>query len=242
MKKIWLAADWPAPDNICAGTTLRKGGFSQGVFSSLNPAKHVDDNPAHVARNRNKIKETLQLPSEPVWLQQIHSDRAIQANTASGVETADASFTCQKGVVCAVLTADCLPLLLCSRDGNSVAAVHAGWRGLLSGVVENTVKALSEENLIAWLGPAIGADCFEVGGEVREAFMNKSKFFTEAFRKQKEDKWLADIYRLARIILAASGVDQVYGGGYCTMTDSERFFSYRRDGKTGRMATLIWKK
>lgn len=242
MKKIWLAADWPAPDNICSGTTLRKGGVSQGAFSSLNPAQHVADNPVNVARNRAIIIETLQLPAQPVWLEQIHSDMVIKADAATCMETADASYTNKKGVVCAVLTADCLPLLLCSVDGNGVAAVHAGWRGLLSGVVENTVKTMREENLIAWLGPAIGAEHFEVGAEVRNAFLNKSMVFAEAFRKQKKDKWLADIYRLARITLVGVGVEQVFGGGYCTMTDKDRFFSYRRDGKTGRMATLIWKK
>ncbi len=242
MKTIWLKADWPAPETVFAGTTLRSGGFSQGVFSSLNPAQHVGDNPAHVEQNRLRIEKTLQLPAKPVWLQQTHSSQVIQADDTKGLNAADASFTCQQGVVCAVLTADCLPLLLCSRDGNAVAAVHAGWRGLLSGVVENTVHAMPDQNMIAWLGPAIGADCFEVGEEVRDAFIGKSAFFAEAFRKHKEDKWLADLYALARIILTESGVDRVYGGGFCTMTDNDRFFSYRRDGKTGRMATLIWKK
>ena len=242
MKKIWLAADWPAPDHICAGTTLRTGGSSQGAFSSLNLAQHVNDNPVNVTRNRKTIIEKLQLPAQPVWLEQIHSDRVIKADSATYMETADASYTNKKGVVCAVLTADCLPLLLCSADGNGVAAIHAGWRGLLSGVIENTVTTMREDNFIAWLGPAIGADCFEVGGEVRDAFIEKSPAFAQAFRKQAKDKWLADIYRLARITLAGVGVEQVYGGGGCTMTDSERFFSYRRDGKTGRMASLIWKK
>lgn len=242
MKTIWLKADWPAPETVCAGTTLRSGGFSQGVFSSLNPAQHVGDDPAHVERNRLKIEQTLQLPAKPVWLQQTHSSRVIRANASTGPETADASFTSQPGVVCAVLTADCLPLLLCGRDGHAVAAVHAGWRGLLSGVVENTVKAMPDQDLLAWLGPAIGVDCFEVGEEVRNAFIDKSAMFAEAFRAHKENKWLADLYRLARIILKESGVNRVYGGDFCTMTDSERFFSYRRDGKTGRMATLIWKK
>lgn len=242
MKTIWLKADWPAPEAVCAGTTLRCGGFSQGVFSSLNPAQHVGDNPVHVERNRMKIEETLQLPAKPVWLQQTHSSRVIQADASLGSNTADASFTSRQGVVCAVLTADCLPLLLCSSDGNAVAAVHAGWRGLLSGVVENSVRAMPGQNLIAWLGPAIGADSFEVGEDVRNAFIGKSASFAEAFRKHKEDKWLADLYGLARIILAGLGIDRIYGGGFCTMTDSERFFSYRRDGRTGRMATLIWKK
>lgn len=242
MKKIWLAADWPSHESIIAGTTLRNGGFSQGVYSSLNPAQHVDDNPEHVVLNRRKINATLRLTAEPVWLQQVHGNRVIRADTAIGLEQADASFTCRKGVVCTVLTADCLPLLISSTSGNSVAAVHAGWRGLLSGVVENTIHAMPEKNLIAWLGPAIGADCFEVGGEVRKAFVDKSNCFAEAFREQKEGKWLADIYRLATIILSMSGINRVYGGAFCTMTDSERFFSYRRDGKTGRMATMIWKK
>ncbi len=239
--KHWLTPDWPVPANIHAATTLRTGGVSYGAYASLNPAMHVGDDVDLVKQNRQLIKELLDLPGEPVWLEQIHSNRAVPAVKTESLQQADASYTAEAGVVCAVMTADCLPLLVCAADGSQVAAIHAGWRGLLAGVVANTLSAMQDNELLVWLGPAIGPDCFEVGTEVRDAFVQKSAAFITAFKQQSHGKWLADIYQLARIELATLGIDKVYGGGFCTVTEQERFYSYRRDKQTGRMATLIWR-
>jgi len=238
----WIKPDWPAPRNIHAAVTLRTGGISQGSFSSLNPALHVNDSPQSVAENRHIISTMLDLPSSPVWLEQIHSDRVVKAEySPQTLQQADASYTDQSKIVCSVLTADCLPVLLCSPDGTKIAAIHAGWRGLLAGIISNTVKAMHTPDIMAWLGPAIGPECFEVGAEVKTAFVNKSSTFSDAFKLHHTDKFLADIYQLARIELASLGITQVYGGQFCTVTDQQRFYSFRRDGETGRMATLIWR-
>lgn len=252
--KHWLVPDWPAPANIHAATTLRTGGVSQDTYFSLNPATHVSDDNGRVRQNRQIIREMLDLPAEPVWLDQIHSNRAVKAVKTASLQQADASYTNESGVVCAVMTADCLPLLVCSADGAQVAAIHAGWRGLLAGVISNTVEAMQippnslhckrgfSGDLLVWLGPAIGPDRFEVGTEVRDAFLEKSAEFNNAFKEQNKDKWLADIYQLARVELAAIGIAKVYGGTHCTFTEIERFYSYRRDTQTGRMASLIWRE
>jgi YfiH family protein len=258
--KHWITADWPAPANIHALTTLRTGGVSQDTFFSLNPANHVNDDNDRVNKNRQIISDMLQLPSEPVWLDQIHGNQAVEAIETGVLKSADASYTAKSGVVCAIMTADCLPLLICSSDGLHVAAIHAGWRGLLTGVIANTIMALEisynvsssrgdfrdnfdfRDNLLVWLGPAIGPNRFEVGSEVRDAYLVKSVEFASAFKEQASDKWLADIYKLARIELAFLGVNNVYGGTHCTFTEQEQFYSYRRDKQTGRMATLIWRE
>lgn len=240
--KPWLVPDWPAPATIHAATTLRYGGVSLGAYQSLNPALHVGDNADKVRQNRQLINEMLQLPAEPVWLEQIHSNRLVKAETGAPLQQADASYTRGSGVVCAVLTADCLPLLVCDDDGSQVAAIHAGWRGLLAGIIGNTVTAMQGRNLMVWLGPAIGPECFEVGSEVRDAFLAKSEAYAAAFSEQGNGKWLADIYQLARVDLATLGIVNVYGGHFCTVTEHERFYSYRRDKDTGRMATLIWRE
>lgn len=238
----WLEPDWPAPDNVFAATTLRGGGFSMGPFESLNPAMHVGDNPQHVLSNRQRIVEMLDLPNTPVWLNQVHGKNVVDAAQVNSLVEADASYSHAPAVVCAVLTADCLPVLLCSRDGRRVAAVHAGWRGLLAGVIAETVKAMRTLDLLAWLGPAIGPDAFEVGDEVRTVFIEKNARYAEGFREAgHQGKWLADIYCLARIDLALVGIDSVYGGQFCTATEGDRFFSFRRDKETGRMASLIWR-
>lgn len=237
----WLEPEWPAPSHVHAVTTLRTGGVSCGAFSSLNPAMHVGDDEDLVQRNRQLIKDMLVLPSEPVWLEQIHSNRVVDAAKTQSLQQADASYAAGSGVVCAVMTADCLPLLLCDVEGTQVAAIHAGWRGLLAGIVGNTVAAMQRRDLLVWLGPAIGPECFEVGAEVRAAFLEKSADFTMAFKEQGNGKWLADIYQLARIDLAALGINKVFGGSFCTFTEQDRFYSYRRDKITGRMATLIWR-
>ncbi len=240
--KHWLVPDWPAPANIHAATTLRTGGVSLGAFSSLNPAAHVSDDNERVRQNRQIIRAMLNLPAEPIWLEQIHSNRAVKAVKTASLGQADASYTNESGVVCAVMTADCLPLLICSTDGAQIAAIHAGWRGLLAGVITNTVVAMQQQDFLVWLGPAIGPDCFEVGPEVREDFLEKSASFNDAFKRQGNGKWLADIYQLARIELAVLGIINVYGGTHCTFTEHERFYSYRRESQTGRMATLIWRE
>lgn len=241
----FLVPDWPAPANIKALVTTRSGGASQAPWDSLNLAMHVGDDPAHVALNRAWLR--AQLPTEPFWLEQVHGVDCVRADTApelrSGVPcVADASVSFEAGHICAVMTADCLPVLFCTRDGLRVGAAHAGWRGLLMGVLESTVGSLQSptSEVLAWLGPAIGPQRFEVGGEVRAAFLASDPASSSAFIAHG-DKWLADIYALARLRLQAVGVTSIYGGGLCTVTDTERFFSYRRDGATGRMASLIWR-
>lgn len=237
----WIKPDWPVASNIHAAVTLRSGGVSQGTFDSLNLGLHVNDEPENVYKNRRIISRMLGLPSEPVWMEQVHGIDVIKAGQSKQIEKADASYTDKKNTVCAVLTADCLPILLATTDGSKIAVIHAGWRGLLSGVVANTVNTIGTINLVAWLGPAIGVDCFEVGQDVKDSFIKKSEKFTQVFTKINEKKYLADIYKLAKIELASVGINQVYGGGFCTVTDKERFYSYRRDGETGRMASLIWR-
>ncbi|OQK16536.1 laccase [Methyloprofundus sedimenti] len=238
----WITPDWPVPDNIHSATTLRTGGVSQGEFSSLNPASHVNDLLHHVLENRQRIKNMLTLPAEPVWLQQTHSAQVVCADQVNKVSPeADASYTAKNNIVCTVLTADCLPLLLCEQQGRVIAAIHGGWRGLLNGIIESTLLKMPDTGVLAWLGPAIGAQCFEVGDDVRTAFINKSTQFASAFKDHSQGKYLADIYQIARILLNNAGVEQIYGGQYCTVSDKDQFFSYRRDGQTGRMASMIWK-
>lgn len=238
----WIVPDWPAPERVRAAVTSRSGGVSHGPYSSMNPADHVGDEPAAVAANRHRLEQRLQLPAAPVWLQQVHGTTAVDAAAAGGVVQADAAYACQPGVVCAVLTADCLPLLLCDRVGTRVAAAHAGWRGLAAGVIEQTVAAmgLPGDELLAWLGPAIGPAAYRVGGEVRDTFVAHDPRAAAAFESVADGSWQADLYQLARQRLADCGVHAVSGGDHCTFTESGRFFSYRRDGVTGRIASLIW--
>ncbi|MBS1139089.1 MAG: hypothetical protein H6R13_542 [Proteobacteria bacterium] len=209
-------------------------------WSSFNLGDHVGDDPAHVLANRASLRPYL--PSEPLWLKQVHGIAAIDAGSFPRSVEGDAAFTRRTNTVCTVMTADCLPVLFCDRSGTVVAAAHAGWRGLVAGVLEATIKnmAVSAGELLVWLGPAIGPGCFEVGDEVRAAFLSDDPEATEAFVPSLAGKWLADIYALARRRLQRTGVESIYGGGACTVKEHERFFSYRRDGVTGRMATLIW--
>lgn len=234
-----ITPDWPAPANVKALQTTRHGGVSTGVYASLNLGDHVKDDAQHVAANRQLL--SAYMPSEPVWLNQVHGIRVIDAALSSCLESADASFTIRKQVVCVTMTADCLPVLLCDHAGTAVAAVHAGWRSLCDGVIEATVAAMPvpADQLMAWLGPAIGLEAFEVGSEVRAQFMAKDAQAESAF-KAKGDKWLGDLYTIARQRLRRLGVAQVYGGGHCTYSESDTFFSFRRDGDTGRMGTFIW--
>lgn len=238
----FIYPEWPAPANVHAVVTTRIGGISKNPYNTFNLATHVGDDPQTVAANRTNLREALKLPAEPLWLRQVHGVTVVDAACTKSEMEADGVYATRPGAVCAVLTADCLPVLLCDRQGTKVAALHAGWRGLAGGVIEAGVKALnvSASELLAWLGPAIGPEAFEVGEEVRDAFMAHDSAANAAFRPQGNGKYLADIYRLARRRLAALGVTAVYGGGLCTVHDRARFYSYRRDGVTGRMATLIW--
>ena len=233
---------WPAPANVKAVSSTRAGGCSTGPYCSLNLGNHVGDDAAVVSHNRQLFYTKAMMPAQPVWLNQTHSTRCITlTRTVTDDINADASFSRQSGLVCTVMTADCLPLLLCSKDGTEVAAVHAGWRGLCDGVIENTLQLFSRPaDCLAWLGPAISQRAFEVGPEVRTAFIRQDPAASSAFIAAKQDKWLADLYLLARQRLAHCGVTAVYGGEHCTYQQAADFFSYRRDGQTGRMATAIW--
>jgi hypothetical protein len=238
----FILPDWPAPANVRAAVTTRSGGVSRVPYDSFNLAAHVGDDPAAVLANRARLCTVLALPAEPVWLKQVHGVVVVDAAQVGVEPEADGAFAAQPGAVCVVFTADCLPVLLCNREGTKVAALHAGWRGLAGGVIEAGLQALGVpgSELLAWLGPAIGPASFEVGPEVRATFSQNDAQAAQAFRAGRERKFLADIYQLARQRLQRLGVTAVYGGGFCTVTDSTRFFSYRRDGATGRMASLIW--
>jgi purine-nucleoside/S-methyl-5'-thioadenosine phosphorylase / adenosine deaminase len=240
----FIVPRWPAPASVRAFFTTRRGGVSAAPFARLNLGRHVGDEPDAVDENRSRVRETFDLPQEPRWLRQIHGAGVADAAEAQPFPEADASFSGAAGVVCAVLVADCLPLLLCDRRGGEVAAVHAGWRGLLAGVVQATVgrMAAAPSDILAWMGPAIGPEVFEVGPEVRQGFLAKDPGYGVAFRPSpRRGCWLADVYAMARFALDQAGVGEVHGAEWCTYSEPERFFSYRRDGLTGRMAALIWR-
>lgn len=242
IKTHYLVPDWPAVKTVHAVTTVRQGGVSQAPYASFNLADHVGDAPASVQHNRRLLDQQLKLPSSPYWLNQVHGRDVVEAGVSATPVSADASCATKTGVVCAVLTADCLPVLFCDVAGQCVAAAHAGWRGLARGVLEATVSAMpvAPTRLLAWLGPAIGADAFEVGEDVRQVFLRHHAQADACFVAASKGKWMADIYGLAQLRLQAMGVSQVFGGGFCTYADDQRFFSYRRDTVTGRMASLIW--
>lgn len=248
-----LVPDWPAPANVKAIVTTRKAGFSERPFDSFNLAAHVDDDPQHVSDNRALLRTVL--PADPVWLTQIHGHKVIDAAEKVAEEIkdpeADGSFTRQANTVCAVLTADCLPVLFCNKAGTIVGAIHAGWKGLASGILEHSIECMMRasgskpEDLMVWLGPAIGPKIYEVGNEVRQVFTSLDSDTEKAFKLSPgttldTDKWFANLYELARIRLRKRGITDFYGGQFCTFTQQSMFYSYRRDGKTGRMASLIW--
>lgn len=244
MNKLeFIIPNWPAPANVHALQTNRHAGYSHAPYDGFNLGDHVKDNPIHVAQNRQLLSQYL--PSEPVWLHQVHGTHIVDAAQTSCVLDADASFTTHNNVVCVTMTADCLPVLLCDTTGTVVSAVHAGWRGLCDGAVEASIHAvcraanIQSNQLMAWLGPAIGPKAFEVGEEVRAQFIAIDAQAEIAF-KPHGDKYLGDIYKIATQRLNNLGVTQIYGGDHCTFTEEETFFSFRRDGDTGRMATLIW--
>ncbi len=247
---------WPAPPNVQAAATTRQGGVSTGPFATLNLGFHTDDDPQRVAENRRRLAARLELPGPPRWLQQVHGSQVVRADLVTGLATADASYTRRRGVVCAVMTADCLPVLLCHRQGQAVAAIHAGWRGLVAGVIPATWAALaasspthvaSGNDWLAWLGPAIGGAVYEVGADVRAAF-DAVGDYAAAFAPSPAhaDRWLLDVASVARQQLVALGVAVYRGDGAhpdandCTFSAPDRFFSHRRDGRCGRLAALIW--
>jgi polyphenol oxidase len=250
----WLAAEWPAPAAIRAGTTLRGEagtGASAAPFHHLNLGAHCGDDPAAVAGNRARVRSLLSLPQEPRWLRQVHGTGVLRVDANSeatiaadddGRPEADAAVTYAAGVVLAILTADCLPVLFCAADGSEIGAAHAGWRGLAAGALEATVAAMQTpaDRLLAWLGPAAGPQHYEVGIDVHEAFVAADGAAAAAFVATRPGHWHVDLFALARRRLARAGVERVYGGGLCTLSDPRRFYSHRRDGRSGRMASLIW--
>ncbi len=242
MKIPVIYPDWPAPANIVALTTTRQGGISEAPYANFNLAAHTGDNAEHVAHNRHLLREIFTLPNEPAWLQQTHSTIAVKIDPHFQSCEADASYSDEAGQICVVMTADCLPILICNNAGTEVAAIHAGWKGLANGVIETTVNQLQSDpaDLLVWLGPAIGPTAFQVGKDVYDLFIQPDSEALAAFNAQAQEKWLANIYQLARLRLKKLGIQAIYGGDYCTYTDEERFFSYRRDGDTGRMASLIY--
>ncbi|WP_414040897.1 peptidoglycan editing factor PgeF [Acidithiobacillus sp. M4-SHS-6] len=238
--------DWPLPKGVRSAFTLRHGGYSSGPYDSFNLGDHVGDDPEAVAKNRQHLGELLNLPGEPQWLRQVHGTEILQIPTDSPVcsdAAADGAVTHVAGPVLAVLTADCLPVLACSRDGRHLGAFHAGWRGLLAGILEKGVAALGVpgKEVLIYLGPAIGPEAFAVGPELRAAFLAEDPTAASAFRQGQGDRWWADIYQLARQRLQRVAVTAIYGGDRCTFSDGD-FFSYRRDGVTGRMASLLWRE
>ena len=244
----FIEPDWPAPANVLALSTSRRGGCSAAPFASLNLGHHVGDSAAAVAANRGILSAALPAGTDIQWLSQVHGTRVVIAGEDGEYPQADAAWSRHPNKACAVLTADCLPVLFCSITGDRVAAAHAGWRGLLDGVLEATVAAmgLNPDQILAWMGPAIGPKAFEVGPEVREKYLAAAPVVDKALVEAcfhpsavSPGHYFADLYALARLRLRAVGVTGVFGGGYCTFSDSDRFFSYRRDGRTGRMASLI---
>ena len=237
----WIVPDWPVPTGVNALITTRAGGVSTGPFASLNLGVRAGDDPQAVAANRTRLNALL--PQAPRWLRQVHGSLVVEADTLSEEPEADAAIARRPGTVCAVLVADCIPVLLADRAGGTVGIAHAGWRGLARGVIENTVRTMASagRDLIAYLGPGIGPAAFEVGNDVREAFLARDAGAAAAFKPHTEGKWLADLFLLARQSLQRAGVREIHGGALCTYSDTQRFFSYRRSRTTGRMAAVIWR-
>lgn len=236
----WIAPEWPAPPRVRAVITTRAGGASRGAFESFNLGAHVGDDALAVAHNRRELRRYL--PAEPLWMRQVHGVRVIDADTVSAETEADGAVTRSARKVLVVLTADCLPVLLCDEAGAVAGIAHAGWRGLAGGVIERVVAAMrvAPERVLAYIGPGIGARAYEVGQEVREAFLAQSADAAQAFTAREGGKFLADLALLARQRLRRIGVTRVQASAHCTYADRESFFSFRRDGATGRMASLIW--
>ena len=245
-----ITPDWPAPANVKSAQTTRHGGVSVGRYCCLNLGGHVGDSALAVSKNRALLRAALSLPSEPLWLNQVHGHHILHADDDANADSThsgrqdDGCVTTLAGRVCVIMTADCLPVLLCDRSGSCVAAAHAGWRGLAAGVLERTFAAMRVpgHSVMAWLGPAIGLRAFEVGDEVRARFVAHDAAAAAAFHHNARGRWQCDLYLLARQRLLTLGIKAIYGGEFCTFDDANRFYSYRRDGETGRMATLVWRK
>lgn len=238
----WIAADWPAAGNISAGITTRKGGVSSGNFASFNLANHVGDDKDNVRKNRKQLGKLLQLPAEPYWLQQVHGNRILKQNEDDPCREADGCYTNQPAQVCVVMTADCLPILLCDKKGEEIAAIHVGWRGFSRNIVHqalNNFKAPPEE-LLAWMGPCISPKHYEIDEVVRDACLQIAPAATAVFTASRPGHWFADIKQLASLQLSSEGIQQINMTDHCTYRDDSLFYSYRRDGNCGRMATMIW--
>jgi len=237
-----IRPDWPVAANVHAISTTRRGGASYGAYDSLNLADHVGDEPHRVQQNRRLLATAQQLPAKPAWLDQQHGCNVACIDEGPPQVAADAAYTHRGAKICAVLTADCLPVLLCDEEGTRVAAVHAGWRGLAAGIIEAALDKLEPEKrrIYAWLGPAIGPQVYEIDNVVRSRLLQADSQADAAFVATREGHWTADIYELARRRLLCAGVKDIFGGDFCTFRDPERFFSYRRQGACGRMASLIW--
>ncbi|HAZ7574446.1 peptidoglycan editing factor PgeF [Legionella sp. PATHC032] len=233
-------ANWSAPKNITALTTTRLYGFSDGPYTSNNLGLHVGDNEQHVLKNREQLIELINLPSEPVWLEQTHSTKCITAEIEK-TRDADAAITRLPKLPLVIMTADCLPILLCNRQGTEIAAIHAGWKGLYNGIIENTLKKLNSNmtDIMAWIGPAICQKCYEVGQEVYQSFTTKHPLTRKAF-EPVHSKWLANLPQIAEIVLNLEGVKSVFQSNLCTFELKNEFYSYRRESQTGRIGTFIW--
>ncbi len=239
--KLWLDADWPAPKNIHAGTTTRINGYSKTPYNSLNLAQHVGDDSNNVKRNRKILSDHLKLQSEPFWLNQTHSSSIISIDNTLEDREADGSFTSRKNKVCTIMTADCVPVLFCNKNGTKVAAIHAGWKGICAGIIENAVKTFSDpESILVWIGPCISNKHYEIGKDVYEGGLNHSNTVASAFEQINVNHWYADLVKIVRILLENTGVGAIYECNLCTYEMEDMFFSYRRDGNTGRTASMIW--
>jgi len=241
MTLVFIQPNWSAPKNVHACTTTRSGGVSAAPFDSFNIATHVNDNIDHVKKNRAQLKKTLQLPNEPIWLDQVHGNLVIDPANRQSL-TADGIYTDQKNLVCVIQTADCLPILLCNKTGTEIAALHGGWRSLSKNIIQEGIAKFHSlpSDITVWLGPAIGPNQFEVGNEVREIFCTLDNHLKTVFKSLPNNRWLMNIYKTAEIFLQHCGVTNIYYDYYCTYSDPKHFYSYRRNHVTGRMATLIW--
>lgn len=239
--KLWLWADWPAPKHIRAGTSIRTGGHSKRPFNDLNLAQHVGDDPVDVKKNRETLINHLQLQSDPIWLNQTHSSNIISIDTTPENRDADGSFTSKHNKICAILTADCVPVLFCNENGTQIAAIHAGWKGICGGIIENAIKTFSKpETMLVWIGPCISSEHYEVGNDVYEGCLDHSILINSAFNQINDDHWHCDLTKIVRILLKNEGIGAIYECNLCTYKMDELFFSYRREGNTGRTASMIW--
>jgi purine-nucleoside/S-methyl-5'-thioadenosine phosphorylase / adenosine deaminase len=241
INKLWLRANWPAPEHVRAGTSIRSGGLSQAPYNDLNLAHHVGDEPGNVKNNREIILNHLELQSEPIWLDQTHSSQIISIDNEPESREADGSFTTEQNKICTIMTADCVPVLFCDSNGTKIAAIHAGWQGICRGIIENAIKEFSvPESLLVWIGPCISSKYYEVGKDVYERCINHSSSLKSAFDQINEDHWYCDLVNIVKIILKNAGVGLIYECNLCTYKMDKLFYSYRRDGNTGRTASMIW--